>query len=184
MSFGTSKKIVLDLYNDKYVSTRVAQYDIDSREIIIQITDSGKPYEIDKTQVSVKIKYIKSDGNKVLNDILPEDILSDGTIRLILTDQMCASFGKCEAELMLVDIVDTKVIHTMHFIINIKKSVFSDEEITSTNEFKSLETALVKVETLYNYKDEFLALKDALNKAETLPNLRPITREEIESLFA
>ncbi|MBQ4523294.1 MAG: BppU family phage baseplate upper protein [Lachnospiraceae bacterium] len=184
MSFGTSKKIILDLYNNKYVSTRVAQNDIDSREIIIQVTNDGKPYPIDPTKFSVKIKYHKTDGNIVLNDILEEDILSDGTIRLVLSEQMCTSFGRNEAELMLIDVVSMQVIHTMNFIVNVKKSTISNEEITSKDEFTTLENALLKVETLYNFKDEFLALNDALEKAETLPELRAITTSEIDSLWS
>ena len=54
MAFGTQKNIILDLYNDKYVSTRVSQYDIDSRDIIIQITDNGVPYKVDLSKISVK----------------------------------------------------------------------------------------------------------------------------------
>lgn len=183
MAFGTTKYITLDLYNDKYVSTRVVQYDIDSRDIIIRITNNGVPYEIDSSKVSVKIKYSKSDGNIVLNDILSEDILSDGTIKLTLTDQMCASFGRNEAELMLINVDDSQVIHTMHFIVNVIKSSTDNNDIISTNEFVTLENALLKVETLYNFKDEFLALNDALEKAETLPELKAITKSQIDSLF-
>ena len=131
MAFGTQKNIILDLYNDKYVSTRVSQYDINSRDIIIQITDNGVPYKIDTSKISVKIKYSKSDGNMVLNDILPENILSDGTIKLTLTEQMCTSFGMNEAELMLIDLNTTKVIHTMHFVVNVKKSVIDNKEINA-----------------------------------------------------
>ena len=99
-TFGTSKKITLDLCRNKYVSTRVAQYDINSREIIIQITDDGKPYHVDPSQVSVRIKYLKSDRNPVVDDNPSENILSDGTIKLILSEQMSASYGRNEAELL------------------------------------------------------------------------------------
>lgn len=157
MAFGTQKNIILDLYNDKYVSTRVSQYDIDSRDIIIQITDNGVPYKIDTSKISVKIKYSKSDGNMVLNDILPENILSDGTIKLTLTEQMCTSFGMNEAELMLIDFNTTKVIHTMHFVVNVKKSVIDNKEITSKDEFVTFENALVRVEKALVILDDFIS---------------------------
>lgn len=183
MAFGTHKKIILDLYNNKYVSTRVAQNDINSRDIIIQITDNGVPYTIDTAKVLIKIKYSKSDGSIVLNDILQENLLDDGAIRLTLTEQMCSSFGRNEAELMLINIDDAQVIHTMHFIVNVIKSSTSNDDIISKDEFTTLENALLKVETLYNFKDEFLALNDALEKAETLPELKAITKSQIDSLF-
>lgn len=171
MAFGTQKNIILDLYNDKYVSTRVSQYDINSRDIIIQITDNGVPYKVDLSKISVKIKYSKSDGNIVLNDILPENILSDGTIKLTLTEQMCASFGMNEAELMLIDLNTTKVIHTMHFVVNVKKSVIDNKEITSKDEFTTLENALVRIENALVRLDN------------VLDNLKPITKSQIDELF-
>ena len=183
MSFGTSKNITLDLYNDKYVSTRVSQHDINSREIIIKITNDGVFYPINSDSFFLKIKYQKNDGNIILNDISNDDILLDGTIRLLLTEQMCSCYGRNEAELMLIDVHSMQVIHTMHFIVNVIKTVSSNEDIVSKNEFITLENALLKVETLYNLKDEFLDLQDALDKAETLPELRAITTSEIDSIF-
>lgn len=163
-TFGTSKKIILDLSINKYVSTRVAQYDINSREIIIQLTDDGKPYYVDPSQVSVRIKYRKSDGKLVVNDIPSENILTDGTIRITLSDQMCASHGNNEAELSLINVSSKQVLHTMHFIVNVEKSVFSDEEVSSKDEFKSFENALIRFEYV-------------------LDRLQPITKSQIDNLF-
>lgn len=163
-TFGTSKKITLDLCRNKYVSTRVAQYDINSREIIIQITDDGKPYHVDPSQVSVRIKYLKSDRNPVVDDIPSENILSDGTIKLILSEQMCASYGRNEAELLLIDTTSSKAIHTMHFVVVVEKSSVDNDVVTSTQEYKSFENALVRLEYI-------------------LENLKPITKSQIDALF-
>lgn len=164
MSFDFSKEIVVDLYQNKYVSTSATQYDIDSRNIIIQITNDGKPYPIDSSTVSIKIKYGKSDGKIIFNDIPSENVLSDGRIKITLTDQMCASYGKNEAELLIVDLSTKQIIHTMNFIVNVKKAVFSDEEVSSKDEFKSFENALIRLEYVLN-------------------RLQPITKSQIDSLF-
>lgn len=41
------RPIILDVSKDRYVVVPVKQYDIDVREIIVTVTDNGKPYVID-----------------------------------------------------------------------------------------------------------------------------------------
>ena len=144
MGLTTTKYITLDLYQNRYVATYVSQYDINSRELIVTITDNGKPYPINQSNVTVNIKYLKSDDKKVINEC---EILSDGTVKVYITDQMAASAGRNDAELMIVDIASQSVIHTMHFYINVEKSVFSDDDISSENEFIALENALLRAES-------------------------------------
>ena len=143
MNFGTSQSIVLDLYHNRYVAAEVAQYDINSRELIITITNKGKFYKIEDG-VTVRIKYLKSDGKNVFNDC---EILNDGTVRVEITDQMTIASGRCDAELMLVKASTGQILHSMHFIVNVIKAVFSNEEIESTNEYRALENMLLRIET-------------------------------------
>ena len=142
MNFGTSQSIVLDLYHNRYVATEVAQYDINSRELIITITNKGQFYQIEDG-VSVRIKYLKSDGKNVFNDCV---VLSDGTVKVEITDQMTIASGRCDAELMLVKASTGQVLHSMHFIVNVIKAVFSNDEIESTDEYRALENALIRME--------------------------------------
>ena len=173
MNFGTSKKIVLDLYQNRYVSTNVAQYDIDSRELIVQITDDGQPYYLDPTTVKVRIKYMKTDGNPVFNDC---EILENGTVKVTYTDQMTAVAGRCDSELMLIDTKSQAVLHTMHFISNVIASSVGDDVIESTPEFTSLERALIKVdgleETIKNADKLVEQLDETLSDAEASETIR------------
>lgn len=173
MNFGTSKKIVLDLYQNRYVSTNVAQYDIDSRELIVQITDDGQPYYLDPTTVKVRIKYMKTDGNPVFNDC---EILENGTVKVTYTDQMTAVAGRCDSELMLMDAKSQAVLHTMHFISNVIASSVGDDVIESTPEFTSLERALIKVEgleeTIKNADKLVEQLDETLSDAEASETIR------------
>lgn len=164
MPIGTPKKITLDLYINKHVYTRVAQWDNNSREIIIRITDQGKVFPIDSSQFSVKVEYLKSDRTSVIYDIPSENILSDGTIKFVLNEQMCASFGQCEARLFLIAQSTKEVIHTMHFNVIIDKAVLNNNTVTSSNEYTSFENALVRLEYI-------------------LGNFRPITKSQIDALF-
>lgn len=164
MAIGKPNKITLDLYINKHVYTRVAQYDIDSREIIIKITDKGASFPIDSSEYSVRIEYLKSDRTSIVDDILPENILSDGTIRLVLSEQMCASYGQCEARLFLISKSTGEVIHTMHFNVIVDKSVIDNSTVTSSNDYKSFESGLVRLEYILN-------------------NFYPITKSQIDKLF-
>lgn len=164
MAIGKPNKIILDLYINKHVYTRVAQYDIDSREINIKITDRGASFPIDSSKYSVRIEYLKSDRTSIVDDIPVENILPDGTIRLVLSEQMCASFGQCEARLFLIAQSTKEVIHTMHFNVIIDKAVLNNNTVTSSNEYTSFENALVRLEYI-------------------LGNFRPITKSQIDELF-
>jgi hypothetical protein len=163
---GTVKKITLDLQRNKYEYIRVAEYDENSRTVIIKITNNGAIYRIDASKNDVHIKYKKSDGKYVVNDLDSKvlSILSDGTIKLVLSAQMCASYGNNEAELVIMDLTTKEIIHTCHFNVIVSKSVFDNNKISSKDEFKSFENALLRCEYL-------------------LDNLKPITISQIDALF-
>lgn len=138
------RPIILDVSKDRYVVVPVKQYDIDVREIIVTVTDNGKPYVIDNSIIP-RIKGKKTDNTHIYNDCT---LLDSGEIKIDITDQMTSSAGMCKYELGLYDIETNKVLHPMNFIINVKESVFSQDEITSTNEFKSFENAIMKVDRI------------------------------------
>jgi hypothetical protein len=139
-----TKHIILDVSTNKHVVVLVKQYDINIREIIARITENGRPYPIDFT-IKPRIKCKKDDGTIVFDDCT---VLNDGTIKIDVTDQMTACAGTHECEVALFEGNSDKVLHTMEFILNVKKAVFSDDEITSSNEFLALENALLTVEKI------------------------------------
>ena len=157
-----TKHIILDVSIDKHVVVLIKQYDIDIREILVKITDNGKPYTIN-SNIIPRIKCIKPDDKKILNDCT---VLSDGTVKISVTEQMTSCSGMCNCELLLVNDNTNKVLHTMNFIINVKKSVFSDKEISSTDEFIALENALIKIDNITSGID-----------------IKRITESEIDKLF-
>lgn len=146
---NSTRHIILDVSVSKYVAVTMKQYDKNVREIIATVTDSGKPYPI-SFPIKPRIKGKKSDGTFIVKDCT---ILENGEIKIPVIEQMTVASGISNYELMLFDDTD-KVIHTMNFIINVKESVCSDEEITSTNEFASFEEALLKVDEVASVADE------------------------------
>lgn len=145
-----TRHIILDVSISKYVAVIVKQYDKDIREIIVKVTDNGKPYPIDTT-IKPRIKCKKSDNTYIVNDC---KVLNNGDVQIDVTEQMTTASGICDYELVLFDVATDKILHTMNFVINVKKAVFSDEEISSTNEFKSFEEGLLKVDQMTQVVDE------------------------------
>lgn len=144
------KPIVLDVSVSKYVAVILKQYDKKIREIIVTVTDNGKPYLIDTT-ITPRVKFKKNDNTFGMNDC---EVLDNGSVKIDITEQMTAVSGISDYELVLFDTETDKILHTMNFIINVRKSVFSDEEISSTNEFKSFEEGLLKVDQMTQVVDE------------------------------
>lgn len=144
------KPIVLDVSVSKYVAVILKQYDKNIREIIVTVTDNGKPYLIDAT-ITPRVKFKKNDNTFGMNDC---EVLDNGSVKIDVTEQMTAVSGISDYELVLFDTETDKILHTMNFIINVKKAVFSDEEISSTNEFKSFEEGLLKVDQMTQVVDE------------------------------
>jgi len=152
-----TKHIILDISVNKYVSVLVKQYDINVREIIAKITDNGKPYPIDST-IEPRIKCLKEDKKKVFNDCV---VLDNGDIKIDVTEQMTICDGIHECELVLFDIQQQSVLHTMNFYIHVRKAPYSDSDIASENEFIALENALLKID-----------------------GIKRITESEIDALFS
>lgn len=144
--------IILDVSTNKHVIVKVNQYDIKIRDIHAKIVDNGRPYIIESTIIP-RIKCKKSDGTIIVNDC---SLLDNGDVHIKVTDQMTACAGIHECKLLLLNSLNghEQALHTMKFYINVDKDVFSDDEITSSNEFIALENALLKLDKLKRITDD------------------------------
>lgn len=96
----TSYKIALDFYIRKIITVNAKQLDDKARIINITCTENGKKFFIDSSTTSAFVRYKKSNGYAVLNQV---DILSDGTVNLKLTQQMLAVEGRHLVDIMLIN---------------------------------------------------------------------------------
>ena len=139
-----SRHIILDVSKSKYVVVLVKQYDKNIREIIVKVTDDGKPYPINNLIIP-RFKCSKSDGTYIYNDCT---LLENGDVKIDVTEQITVASGMHDCELVLFDARTDSVLHTMNFIINVKESVYPDDEVVSSNEFNALENALLDVDEI------------------------------------
>lgn len=134
MSLVFNQKITLDLTISRVQNVYCSQDDADSRNILITLSDNGKPYSI-PSEVRILLKISKPDNTYVYIDEDDVDHLfrnDDGTISIILSEQATCVSGICEAELQFITPKET--ISTRKFNIIVKKSVINDEEIESVIE--------------------------------------------------
>lgn len=134
MSLVFNQKITLDLTISRVQNVHCSQDDADSRNILITLSDNGKPYSI-PSEVRIFLKISKPDNTYVYIDEDDADHLfrnDDGTISIILSEQATCVPGICEAELQFITPKET--ISTRKFNIIVKKSVINDEEIESVIE--------------------------------------------------
>lgn len=134
MSLVFNQKITLDLTIPRVQNVHCSQDDADSRNILITLSDNGKPYSI-PSEVRILLKISKPDNTYVYIDEDDADHLfrnDDGTISIILSEQATCVSGICEAELQFITPKET--ISTRKFNIIVKKSVINDEEIESVIE--------------------------------------------------
>lgn len=134
MSLVFNQKITLDLTISRVQNVHCSQDDDNSRNILITLSDNGKPYSI-PSEVRILLKISKPDNTYVYIDEDDADHLfrnDDGTISIILSEQATCVSGICEAELQFITPKET--ISTRKFNIIVKKSVINDEEIESVIE--------------------------------------------------
>lgn len=93
-------KISLDFYIRKIITVNAKQLDDKSRIINITCTENGKKFFVDSSTLSAFVRYKKSDGYAVLNQV---DILQDGTVNLVLSQQMLAVEGRQIVDIMLIN---------------------------------------------------------------------------------
>lgn len=150
------RHIILDISVNKYIPVIVKQYNMNVDSIIATIVNNGKPYILDEIIVP-RLQCKKADDTCILNDCT---MLEDGTIEIEVTEQMTSCEGHHNCELLLFNGDTEQVCRTMNFTIIVKESVCSEEDITSSNEFLSLENALL-----------------------SLDKIRRVTENEIDALF-
>ena len=171
-------KISLDFYIRKIITVNAKQLDDKSRIINITCTENGKKFFVDSSTTSAFVRYKKSDGYAVLNQV---DILSDGTVNLELSQQMLAVEGRHIVDIMLINGIELttetvesilnsetmdgiSVLSTMSFYINTEGCAIDGVDIESSYEYNALLDGLGKMVAVDN---RMSTLEQTINENET-----------------
>lgn len=125
----SQQKINLDLSYPTIQNVRCVQNDINSRKIVIIISDNSKFYKI-KDTYSVLFRQLKPDGNFVEYDNI--FTITDGILNLILPDQSCTCPGMSKCQIVIVEGLD--LVHTLSFNLIVEGSVLNNNIVESKTE--------------------------------------------------
>lgn len=191
MALQTTKKISLDFYNNNIITINAKQLDSESRYLDITCTDHGKKIVIDSGEVSAYVRFKKPDGFYVFNEAT---ITDDGTVLIELTNQMLAVSGKGIADILLVDIettvenlsdltsiyeLESSVLSTMTFYVNILATAVNHSDIESADEFDAVTQWVIRMGLVEDHMED---LDDTLNTNELTRQSNEETRESNEKL--
>lgn len=162
----SSTSISLDVSRSTAPPIVFAKQGDSSRYVNITITDNGKPYTLD-SGITARIRAVKADKKAVFNNATIEN----NVIVAELTEQILAVEGYVIAEISLYK--ENSLLTTQYFYIAVQRSAVSDDEITSTNEYKAL------AETLNEASKAVDIASAAANKANSAADNADTARESL-----
>lgn len=128
--------ITLNINNDDSYILYAKQFDRNTRFLHINLYDDNV-VEIDKDMHPLII-VSKSDGTQVINNC---NVLENNIIEAEITYQMLSICGIAKAEIMIYN-NNGDVLTSGKFYINVKKSLYDNKSVESSNEYNSLVDAL------------------------------------------
>lgn len=137
--------VTLDLKRDYHQVLIMKEGDMDSREIIVTVTDNGSPFDL--SDKLVKFKWHKPDCHFVFQDCA---VLENKAV-ITCSEQMLSTGGTARCELILYDDSgkeNAAVLSTMEFDVSIRDSVIRNADIESSDEFGALNNLILSNKNL------------------------------------
>lgn len=161
MNLQHINEIVLDVDNRNIIAINAKQYDKKSRYIQISVIDGSNILKLDKKSISAFMRLKKPDDLGVFNQC---SVTDEGKILVELTEQCLSTPGRANVDIVLVEKIfssgkvtvddinklNSPILSTMNFIINITPTALENSTIESSYEFNALNNALSQID--YNNK--------------------------------
>ena len=128
--------------------------DTNSRQIVAHLYHNGKPYELDEN-TRVVLRATKPDGTVVFDSCK----VVGNTVQHVLSSQTIAVTGDIACEFTVYG-TDNDVLFSPFFDISVSETLYSDNEIESTNEFTALTHAMSDLNTLEQNVAESEAVRE------------------------
>ena len=134
--------LMLNLNDDNNSVVFAKQFDRNSRFLHIQLCNDGEIFPLDNTHAVIIIN--KLDNTQVVNNC---NIIDNNIIEVEITYQMLSVQGITQAEIILYD-NNSNVVTSGIFFFDIRKSLYNNNNIESSNEYNALIDALSVASTL------------------------------------
>ena len=156
-------KISLDVNVNSIKTALIKQYNTDSQQILITITENGEIFQINNSKYYCAFKMITPDNRYIYNECTIND---DGTVSIDIDKNISIYPGKGTAEIDIIDF-EGAVLCSMNFTIVIVKSAFEDEQAIGTNEFKILSDSVVEAKKYVREAEGWAHGRDDMPERET-----------------
>ena len=154
----TTRNIVLDINKPNTVVYLAKQYDHMTRILRIRMVDNGD--ELDFYGKDLIFRGLCSNGAVIFNNVeIDED---DHHVAIVpLENSTLSVAGKTDCELQVIDRNTSQVLSSMTFIIQVRKSALTNEELMNAvkNEFSALLEAILLT---YQMQDELSIMMERL----------------------
>ena len=156
-------KISLDVNVNSIKTALIKQYNTDSQQILITITENGEIFQINNSKYYCAFKMTTPDNRYIYNECTIND---DGTVSIDIDKNISIYPGKGTAEIDIIDF-EGAVLCSMNFTIVIVKSAFEDEQAIGTNEFKILSDSVVEAKKYVREAEGWAHGRDDMPERET-----------------
>ena len=152
MSLDISKKIILNTNNTRPNDRIIIKKGcVGTVTLIVTINDKGGVLEL-PVGTTAKVRMLKPDKKEVLNDCT----ISGNEAYVIVTEQMLASIGEGQCEVILLNGI--KTLTTATFPITIEGNVHNDSQLESLPEYTTLLNSIIRSETAYTGAEGIVTL--------------------------
>lgn len=145
-----TQNITLDINQQKSsVSANVQQNDVDTRTLVINLTEDGIPYTPGSGTTAL-LEYEKPDNTKLLEKYS----ISGSTITINMTDQMMCVPGICYGRIELIK--NGTSLHTVVFKVRVYEGLIQGSEITSSTEYNALVDVITEAKQVIKRCEELI----------------------------
>ncbi|MDU4147934.1 MAG: BppU family phage baseplate upper protein [Bifidobacterium breve] len=142
------KRANVDLSKSLHEFIQVKQRD-NARYLLFRILDNGVPFDLSNKAVRVFGK--KADGKEIYNDMFVTNA-TKGECELRLTSGALSTPGILQLEIEIKENED--ILSTFLLDVDVKRSLRSNSNIESSNEFNALENGIIKLDKWDKYFEE------------------------------
>lgn len=175
MGLITTYEISLDVAKTNYVVIKAKQYDKNSRQLIVHCTSNGQEYVL-SDGIKAFVQMNKPDGTIFNADCVVD--IPRNVLVVDLAEQATTATGVCDAELIMVETGNERVLSTMRFSIIIIGATITQEDIISQSEFGTLANLII------GYEEAKETVETIEEEMTTLVAEEKALKEEIETKLA
>lgn len=162
MALNIQSEIYLDVQQRNIQKVITAhQYDKNSRYILAHIIDNGEPLDVSSYDILFKV-HTQDDRAILIDDCEKQSNIGDVVIKL--SESLMCSAGKHMAEVVIYDA--DEFLTTMKFTLIVEGSVYSDDRITSSDDFSALARLMENADIARNIISEIESLEADIEDAK------------------